>query len=103
MKKDPLLPSDLTIYNVAELHKQWLSLVDKVPSVRASTRTRDCRMDGSSVTEVDAAGVQMLLALANSLSRKNRTLRLVKSSERLMEACKALGVAALLRDSDQGK
>ncbi len=62
---------ELTIYAVGELHPQWLR-----PGWRASSAdAADAwAVDAAAVGEVDAAGVQLLLSLANLLARDQRRL-----------------------------
>ena len=55
-----------------------------------------CRVDGEDVDEVDAAGVQLLVALAHSLQRQQVTLQLQHASRPLRDACHDLGLAGLL-------
>lgn len=55
-----------------------------------------CLADGAAVDQVDAAGLQLLVALSNLLEREQRTLRVVRASRPLGEACEALGLGALL-------
>jgi anti-anti-sigma regulatory factor len=86
----PPLPAELTIYAASELRAQWLAALD------ASPPEADLQLDASAVTEVDGAGVQLLLALARQLAARDRALRLERPSPRLHEACAALGLDSLL-------
>ena len=92
------LPAELTIYSVAELRPQWLAaLADGVHSDRGDAFDADvCVVDAAAVDQVDAAGVQLLLALARTLSGQQRSLRLVHVSGPLRNACEELGVATTL-------
>ena len=89
------LPAELTVYSVGE----W------APRLRAHlAETSDeasldmLRIEASAVEEIDAAGVQLLLALANALARDQRVLQLVAPSAPLARACGALGASALLTE-----
>ena len=55
-------------------------------------------MEASSVNEVDAAGIQLLLALAASLKARGRALQLTNPSQPLVNACHSLGLASLLAE-----
>ena len=96
-----LLP-ELTIYTLAELHPQWLGWVSGAPHAGGAEPNTDelFRVSAAAVTEVDAAGVQLLLALSNALAQQQRTLQLVNPSPPLSSACAALGVSALLANAD---
>ncbi|MGC3980659.1 MAG: STAS domain-containing protein [Steroidobacteraceae bacterium] len=89
------LPTELTIYSLGALHPQCLAWLDEVPKSRGK-RQDTWPLDGASVNEVDAAGVQLLVSLAHSLKERKRMLRLVNASQPLVEACQVLGVTSLL-------
>jgi len=88
------LPAELTIYAIAELLPPWLASVDA--ALRADAAEEVFVVDAGAVCEIDAAGVQLLLSLSNTLARDGWTLRLASPSETLAKACAALGVDALL-------
>jgi anti-anti-sigma regulatory factor len=90
MSQDLILPAELTIYSAAELRRQLLAHVD------AHAEDDACRIDGSAVDQVDAAGVQLLVSLARTLSPLGRTLRLGRASPALLAACESLGLSACL-------
>jgi len=91
------LPSELTIYTVGELRPRWLEwLASQQTTDEAGDTT--CRIDAAATSEVDAAGLQLLLALSRSLEAENRTLRLDNPSASLVTACQALGLHALVAD-----
>jgi ABC-type transporter Mla MlaB component len=95
------LPHELTIYTAAETRTAWLAWL----SGEGVHDTGDavCRIDGDDVDEVDAAGVQLLVALAHSLQRQQVTLQLHPVSGPLRDACQDLGVAGLLlRNEEKG-
>ena len=98
MPQSRALPADLTIYTLAAVHRQWLEWLAKLPKARRTSAQGDAPwpVDASAVDEVDAAGVQLLLALSHSLAAKRRALRLINASGALASACEALGAATLL-------
>ncbi|QTN23620.1 STAS domain-containing protein [Rhizobacter sp. AJA081-3] len=83
------LPAELTIYTVGETRPQWLAWLtaDDAETLRA---------DASGVTEVDAAGVQLLVALARALQAQQRSLLIERPSPALRGACERLGLTGLL-------
>lgn len=92
------LPVELTIYTVGELRPQWLHwLADlRRDALAGALNAEDLTLDAAAVGEVDAAGVQLLLSLAQALSREHGVLRLHRPSTTLTEACGVLGATALL-------
>lgn len=96
------LPAELTIYSVADLQPKWLAWLTSDDGAATTEPAPDnlCRVGAAGVGEVDAAGVQLLLSLANALARRHRALQLVAPSAALMEACTALGVASLLANAN---
>jgi anti-anti-sigma regulatory factor len=93
MLDTPVLPAELTIYTVGELHPQWSAWLADAASTDDDAPV--C-LDGSAVDQVDGAGLQLLVSLANSLAARQRTLQLVDASRLLVNACETLGLAALL-------
>jgi anti-anti-sigma regulatory factor len=83
-----VLPEELTIYTVSELRTHWLGWL-------AGLR-EDAVIDGVAVVQVDAAGVQLLLSLAQSLDARQLGWRLQGVGGALREACRTLGVAGRL-------
>lgn len=91
MQPTHILPVELTIYAVAEWHARFQAwLAD------AEAGGHDLRVDASTLREVDAAGVQLLTALANSLAGRDARLLLAQPSAALTEACSELGADFLL-------
>lgn len=82
------LPAELTIYTVGELHPQWLAWL--ATQVGADVPA-DVVVEGAAVDQVDAAGVQLLMALSRSLANAGRALSLVDASPVLTHACEVLG------------
>lgn len=83
------LPAELTIYTVGELHPQWLAWL-------AADDDEEMQIDAAAVTDVDAAGVQLVLSLRRSLHDARRVLRITAASDTFAAACRALGVGDLL-------
>lgn len=91
------LPAELTIYTIGEFYPQCLNWVTAPTDDQDDGRLR---VAAAAVAEVDAAGVQLLLSLSNSLQRQHRRLTLVDPSAALMSAVKTLGACNLMRDAD---
>lgn len=93
------LPSELTIYSLGALKAACLDAMPKASRAKR-TPSREAGawpVDASAVNEVDASGLQLLLALSTSLQARRRTLQLVNPSQPLVNACQSLGLASLLR------
>lgn len=84
------LPQELAIYGVAELAPVWQTWLDHDPDNAALT------VDASAPLDVDGAGVQLLISLANALHQRGRALVLCAPSEALQTACRRLGATFLL-------
>ena len=83
------LPAELTIYTVGELRPQWLTWLHQLG---ADDATVEAPVDGSAVDQIDAAGVQLLVALSRSLAGAQRSLQFISASPVLTDACSALGL-----------
>lgn len=83
------LPAELTIYTAGETRPQWLAWL-------AANDAEALQVDASGVAEVDAAGVQLLVALARALEAQQRGLRIEQPSAALRGACERLGLTGLL-------
>lgn len=96
------LPSDLSIYSVGDLRPQLLAHLnaEQNDASMGSKPPESLRLEAASVEDVDAAGVQLLLALANSLALAGRKLQLVNPSVALSRACAELGASALMSHAD---
>ncbi len=88
-----VLPAELTIYTVGELHPQWSAWLADAGS--ADDDTPLC-ITAAAVDQIDGAGLQLLVSLANSLAARQRTLQLVDASPLLVNACQTLGLESLL-------
>lgn len=90
------LPAELTIYTAAETRSAWLAWLAGETGMDEPV----CAVDASACDEVDAAGLQLLVALAHSLARRQRRLQLLQPSGPLRAACTELGLADLLLVAD---
>ena len=93
MQASCVLPAELTIYTISELHAQCVSWIDEYNDVGLC-------VGAEAVAEVDAAGIQLLLSLSNSLAAQKRHLQLITPSPALKTACVALGAGFLMRDAE---
>lgn len=82
------LPDELTIYSVAETAVAWRTHLDDSGEALV--------LDAAGLAEVDAAGVQLLVSLANALQQRGRALVLKAPPELLTVACTRLGAGFLL-------
>ncbi len=83
------LPPELTIYTAAETRSAWLAAL-------AEPGDGTLALQAGGVSEIDAAGVQLLASLACTLASQQRTLQLVDPSPALRGACERLGLSRLL-------
>lgn len=83
------LPPELTIYTAAETRTAWLAAL-------AEPGEGTLAVPAGAVTEVDAAGIQLLASLARTLAAQQRTLKLLDPSPALQGACERLGLSGLL-------
>jgi anti-anti-sigma regulatory factor len=104
MTTNHALPGDVTIYGVGALLTQFQEWMADLPNGQHDAVLNDepLFVDASAVSEVDAAGVQLLLSLSKSLAAHRRTLRLASPSSLLASACDTLGVSAALIAADAG-
>ncbi len=82
------LPAELTLYTVADCQPRWQQWLAETEGPAVA--------DAGAVDEVDAAGLQLVLALALALERDGRHLAIHAPSERFAAACRTLGLATLL-------
>jgi len=95
------LPAELTIYTVGELRPQWLAWVEQLgATARDPGDSAPVRADA--VDQVDAAGLQLLMALQRSLAGRGLRLDLLDPSEPLRTGCQALGLGAWLQPAAPG-
>jgi anti-anti-sigma regulatory factor len=91
VQDDQTLPQEFTIYVVGEWHARCLRWLGQDDAHGGALR-----LDASQVAELDTAGVQLLISLANGLARRDRQLLLVRPSATLSAVCTQLGAAFLL-------
>ena len=95
------LPAELTIYTVGELHPQWLAWMEQM-GTRARAPGGSAAVRADAVDQVDAAGLQLLMALQRSLASRGLRLDLLDPSEPLRAGCQALGLGAWLQPAAPG-
>ena len=89
------LPAEVTIYTVGELRGQCLAWMSEAQADRDTGGDR-WLLDAHAVDQIDAAGVQLLVALAHTLLQQGQPLQLLQPSAALGEACAALGLTGWL-------
>ncbi len=89
------LPAELTIYTAAETRAAWLAWLASDAALAAHGEPL-CAVDASGCDEIDAAGAQLLVALAHSLAQQQRRLQLHGASNPVRLACSDLGLAGWL-------
>ena len=82
------IEGELTIYRAAELAASMRAALAEVPGGGAF------ELDLSGVTEMDSAGVQLLIAARRSTQETGRTLRLAGSSPAVAEVFQTLQLAS---------
>lgn len=87
-----VLPDELTIYTVGELHPKWLDWLQNLPPERPGTEVL-----ARAVDQVDAAGLQLLLSLDRALSARGTRMTLTEASHTLRTGCDALGLGDWLK------
>ena len=84
-----LLVGELTIYAVAEAGRQLSAALDRDPGLHLNL---------AGVTELDSAGLQLLVWLKQEARRRGRTLTLAAHSPAVLEVFDLLKVAGLFGD-----
>lgn len=77
------LPENLTIMDVADWYPQFVAA--------ASESSTTLTLDASALTRLDSAGVQLLLALAKSLSLQGEHIQWSEVSDTLLSVARSLG------------
>lgn len=89
-----MLPAELTIYTVGELHPQWIAWLGETT---ATSPEGVAQVQAGAVELVDAAGVQLLLSLQRALAAKGRRHHITGTSRALVEGCAGLGLSGWLQ------
>ena len=92
-----VLPGELTIYTVGELHPQWLAWVEAA-AAPAEGGAACAEVQADAVDQVDAAGIQMLVALERATAARGRRLVLHAPSAVLRDGLAGLGLAGWLAE-----
>lgn len=80
---------EVTIYTAAEIQQRWLDMVDQ---------HRHLELDLAAVTELDCAGVQLLLALKKQLLNRDGSLSLRNHSDAVIELFELLALSDYFTD-----
>ena len=96
-----ILPVEITIYVAADLRTAWLAWLTSLDAATDDGADADLPADGQAVEEVDAAGLQCLLSLSNSLLARGRRLQVHQASDALALGCRRLGLAHLLATTEE--
>ena len=83
------LPAELTIYGAAQVRGALLASI----AAEQGAPTAPFVVDGAAVCEVDAAGIQLLVSLAQMLAKRGRKVQLLDPAAPLVRACRLLGVS----------
>ncbi len=81
---------DMTIYNAQSLKETLLGY--------CHADTRELQLDLSAVTEIDSAGLQLLLLLKAEAQKRSFTLRLLRHSEAVIEIFELLKLGMYFGD-----
>lgn len=87
-----VLPAELTIYTVGELHPQWVAWLSETAGAEGVAQVQ-----AGAVDLVDAAGVQLLLSLQRTLAAMGRRHRITGASRSLVDGCAGLGLSGWLQ------
>lgn len=87
-----VLPASLTIAEVGEMHAVLMNQLGNAAAVK---------FDGSSVEIIDGAGLQLLTAFVKAATEKALMVTWHGASETLGQAARRIGVASILKLSDQ--
>lgn len=90
------LPSELTIYTAESTRQALLSWL-QARSPQANNPISTISLPAAQVEEVDSAGLQVLVALANTLAEQGQALELLQPSARLRAGLSDLGATGWFR------
>lgn len=93
-----VLPAELTIYTVGELHPKWSRWAT---AAAAQSSGQYANIEAQLVAEVDAAGLQLLLSLQRALSASGRAVCVSDPSSVFSKACAGLGLSDWLKVHSQ--
>lgn len=85
-----VLDSDLTVFAAAEVKERLLNALELTPSLI---------LDASEVSEVDGAGIQLLMAARLEAQQRGGSLTLQNTSAQLQEAIDLIDMRIELGDS----
>ncbi len=83
------IEGDMTIYTAAEIKPTLLSLLEGCT---------EAEVDLSQVTEIDAAGLQLLLLAKREAARAGKTLRFANHSQTVVECLDLCNLTAVFGD-----
>lgn len=89
------IEGDLTIYRAAELKEALLAAINRV---HANAKVQTLEVDLAGVTEIDTAGVQLLMLAKRSALQLQRQVRLVAHSPAVLEVFELLDLAGWFGD-----
>jgi anti-sigma B factor antagonist len=73
----------ITIYEVTEIHKKILSLMEKESNLQ---------IDLSQVTECDTAGIQLLCSILRTAQKKGETITIHPFSRAIQDTARNIGI-----------
>ncbi len=85
-----VLDGELTIYRAAELKETLLNAL--------AADTRDLEINLAAVSELDSAGLQLLMLVKKAAQQQKRDVHLVAHSPAVVEVFETLNVAAYFGD-----
>lgn len=91
--------AELTIVHASAQHAEWLAATASLDA-DGGADGGVLSLDLSAVSEIDSAGLQLLLALRASLAERGRALRLQSPNAMVLEALRTLGLQALFMSPD---
>lgn len=90
------LPAEFGIYAVGELHRSLKAALDAIEPPLSSDAASPLRIGARAVESVDAAAIQLLIAVAAHLRSIGHRLELVDPSPVLCQGIERLAAGALL-------
>jgi anti-anti-sigma factor len=84
------IKDDMTVYNAESLKETLLGY--------CHPNTQELQLDLSAVTEIDSAGIQLLLLLKAEAQKRAFTLRLLRHSEAVIEVFELLKLGTYFGD-----